>query len=101
MVFNKNKLSRVEQGLGAVDDTSGVGAVASSSGVSSTNSGDGGGGEAGNVHGVRGGSISVATDGVDEGSSVVDNGSSNGDGGNSLNGDGGSNGHYAHAVAAP
>ena len=72
-----------------MDDSSGVGAVTSSSGVSSTDSGDGSGGEAGNVHGVGGGDIGVAS-----GDGVVDEGSSNGDGGDSLdlsNGGGGSN----------
>merc|ERR1719384_2841524 len=79
MVFNKNKLQPSRASLGAVDDSSGVGAVASSSGISSTDSGDGSGGEAGNVHGVGGGDIGVAS-----GDGVVDEGSSDSRGGNSV-----------------
>merc|ERR1719328_262040 len=74
----KTSSSQVQQGLGAVDNSGRVGAVASSSGVSSSDSGDGSGGKAGDVHGVGGGDIGVATgnDGsVDEGSGGGDNGS--------------------------
>ena len=78
-----------------MDHSSRVGAVASSSGVSSSNSGDGGGGEPGNVHGVGGGDIGVAS-----GDGVVDKGSSNGDGGNSLHlsDGGGNNGRSGNSV---
>ena len=61
-----------------MDNSGRVGAVTSSSGVSSSDSGDGSGGKAGDVHGVGGGDIGVATgnDGsVDEGSGGGDNGS--------------------------
>ena len=61
-----------------MDNSSRVGAVASSSSVSSSNGGDGSGGEPGNVDGVGGGDISVAS-----GDGMVDEGSSDGDGGGS------------------
>merc|ERR1719145_502353 len=88
----KTSSSQVQQGLGAVDNSGRVGAVASSSGVSSSDSGDGSGGKAGDVHGVGGGDIGVATgnDGsVDEGSGggdsldLSDSGGSGDDGGGS------------------
>merc|ERR1719291_1138078 len=74
----KTSSSRVQQGLGTVDNSSRVGAVASSSSVSSSNGGDGSGGEPGNVDGVGGGDISVAS-----GDGMVEEGSSDGDGGGS------------------
>ena len=61
-----------------MDNSSRVGAVASSSSVSSSNGGDGSGGKPGNVDGVGGGDISVAS-----GDGMVDEGSSDGDGGGS------------------
>ena len=80
-----------------MDNSSRVGAVAASSGVSSSNSGDGRGGEPGNVHGVGGGDIGVAS-----GDGVVDEGSSNGDGGSNglhlSNGGGGSNNGGGNSV---
>merc|ERR1719291_695744 len=86
----KTSSSRVQQGLGTVDNSSRVGAVASSSSVSSSNGGDGSGGEPGNVDGVGGGDISVASgDGMVEGGGsdslhLSDGRGNNGRGGNSV-----------------